>query len=227
MVFFQIALLLFFFKSTCLAEQVLISLGENCNVAVALSQHGLRKQSLPFDWNITPFQSLFDIFLNDFSNFLRPEDLLLDVDLHTVVNQHYHIKFAHDFPTFDYDLKNEHDLAIPIPGVVKPDFLDALPNVKEKYDRRIKRLYHILNEDNEVLFIRHNHQHVLRGEVIKFCELIQEKFPTLKFTLILWGYEDEMSEEWGHPRIKTYQLVRGDNIEAFYENLFRSLSLIH
>lgn len=225
--FVRIGLALFFLNSICYANPVLVSLGENCNVAMALSKHGLRKQALPFDWNITPFHSLYHVFSNDFSDFLLPEDLFLNDDSHTVINRHSDIAFAHDFPTYDVGSQDEQDLAIPTPGVIKPDFLDALPNIQKKYERRIKRLYNILNGDSEILFIRHNHNHVSKSEVIKFCELIQLKFPILKFTFVVWGYEDEMSEDWGHPRIKTYQLIRGNDIEAFYEYLFRSLQLIH
>lgn len=211
----------------CFAEPILISLGENCNVAIALSQHGLRKQAFPFDWNITPFHSLNQIFINDFSDFLLPNDLFLNDDSHTVINRYYGIAFAHDFPTYNTGAQDEDGLCIPVPGVIKPDFLDALPNIQKKYQRRVKRLYDTLNGNDEVLFVRHNHNHTSKHEIIEFCELIESKFPMLKFTLIVWGYEDEMKEDWRHPRIKTYQLVRGNSIEAFYENLFRSLKLIH
>lgn len=226
MTFFQVGLALFFLNSICFAERVLVSLGENCNVAMALSQHGLRKKSLPFDWNVTPFHSLYHILSNDFANVLSPEYLFLNDDSHTVINRYYGIAFAHDFPTYDLDSQDQHDLAIPAPGVIKPDFLDALPNIQEKYQRRIKYLYNILNGDDEVLFIRHNHSHVSKSEVMNFYELIKSKFPKLNFTLVVWGYEDEMKEDWGHPRIKTYQMIRGKSVEAFYESLFRSLNLI-
>ena len=78
-----------------------------CNVANALNQHQLRKQSFPFDWNITPFYSLLSILEEDFQDFLNPKYLVLRDDQRTVVNSKYGIEFAHDFPTYIPD--PEHD----------------------------------------------------------------------------------------------------------------------
>jgi hypothetical protein len=213
-----------FFCSICRAAPILVSLGENCNVAMALAENGLRKQALPFDWNITPFLSLYHVFSNDFSDFLQVEDLVLRQDLLTVVNQNHKIEFVHDFPLCGEKQKKQED-EIPVPGEIDPDFLKEFSEVQEKYQRRIARLYDVLRGDEEVILIRHNHRHIAKEEVIKFYQFLQEKFPSLNFTLVVWGYEEEMGEDWGYPGIKNYQFI-GNSIQEFYENLFYCLGVI-
>ena len=53
----------------------LISLGGECQVAYQMRLHGIRNESLPFDWIITPFEGLEKILIQRFEHFLRPENL--------------------------------------------------------------------------------------------------------------------------------------------------------
>ena len=174
---------------------IVISLGETCNVATALKDHNLRKQSLPFDWNITPFYSLLSILDDDFQDFLNPNYLVLRDDERTVINTKYGIEFAHDFPTNIPDpphdnLHTEHSLnSLCSFHPIRSNFLDYLPEVQEKYKRRIDRLYGILQGTDDVIFIRHNHSHVFREEIVRLYDLVCSKFPLLNFTLVLMGIQ--------------------------------------
>ena len=55
-----------------------ISLGGMCTVAAALSKNGLRSTSGPFDWLISPLESVITLLENDFRDFIEKENLIID-----------------------------------------------------------------------------------------------------------------------------------------------------
>ena len=112
-----------------------ISLGYFCSVASELERYGLRGESYPFDWVISDFGGVVEAIQNNFSNFLDYDFLAQSSLNHSVYeNTKYNIRFFHDF-----------DKYIPLKK--------QLPQVQDKYCRRIKRFYQTIV--SPTLFIRY------------------------------------------------------------------------
>lgn len=115
--------------------QHIISLGHFCAVASELDKLGFREASLPFDWIISPLDSVIDLINNNFEDFLNPDLLYRDSKRpYIVLNKRYNIAFYHDFKE-----------SIPIE--------EQVSYVQKKYDRRISRFYEYINE--KTLFVRY------------------------------------------------------------------------
>ncbi len=113
-----------------------ISLGYFCSTAMELERIGLRSESSPFDWCITPdIGGVVDAIEDHFSH-LFTYDYLAQLKKYPQYyrNTKYRIDFYHDFD--------------PYRPLVK-----QLPEVEEKYKRRINRFYESISEPT--LFIRY------------------------------------------------------------------------
>ncbi len=112
-----------------------ISLGYFCSVALELERVGLRSTSSPFDWCIANFEGVLNSIENHFQNFLDYDYLLQsDTARELYYNKKYKIWFYHDFDKY-------HSL------------INQLPDIKEKYLRRIERFYKNIQEPT--LFVRY------------------------------------------------------------------------
>ena len=70
--------------------QHIISLGHFCAVASELDKLGFREASLPFDWIISPLDSVIDLINNNFEDFLNPDLLYRDSKRpYIVLNKRY------------------------------------------------------------------------------------------------------------------------------------------
>src|SRR5262245_43310694 len=116
-----------------------ISLGGSCQIAHQLRLNQIRSAAFPFDWIITPVESLCAFIESDFRDFLAPENLRLNVNMDPdppcVEDARYNVLFPHDFP---------HDVS----------FLREIEHVKAKYQRRIDRFRTVLASDAKVLLMR-------------------------------------------------------------------------
>ena len=201
-----------------------ISLGESCTVSAALQAFGLRNASYPFDWAITPYKSLCQVFEQDFHNFFDSSAISIHSDNRAIINK-YGLIFTHDFPIIFYprDLGEENPAS---KDVIHPDWINVLPEVQKKYNRRIQRLRDICTSDKKIYFIRH------RG--ITSCEqactlrnIIKEKYPNLDFTIIVVGKNPNLVEPWEEQNIRNYYLEDKTtwNDVAQWENIFIDLGL--
>lgn len=129
----------------------LIPIGLDCWGAHPLRDWGVRKHALPFDWNVSPLDSIADIIRTDFTNFMEYEDLRFSAPKPTasfhdsgdrvvvttqlkslVLNIRTNMIFPHDFSSSGMD-----------------DFL----LVQRKYQKRIERFRSLLLDDIPVVFI--------------------------------------------------------------------------
>lgn len=100
-----------------------ISLGYFCSVAMELERIGLRSESSPFDWCISDFEGVINAIENRFEKWLDYDFLLQSASAReNYFNKRYKIWFFHDFDKY-------HSLE------------KQLPNVINKYNRRIDRFY--------------------------------------------------------------------------------------
>lgn len=119
----------------------IFSIGEACSCTSILRINDLQFQSYPLDWlyggNI---KTRTDCICNDFKDFINVEDLVkigerenpCPCDIY--LNAKNQIVFNHDFE-------------------LHKNLADIYPAVKEKYDRRIKRLYNNIQDANSILIV--------------------------------------------------------------------------
>lgn len=179
--------------------EYIISLGFDCSAARYIRRIGKRKLAFPFDWAVTPIQSAIELFRTDFKDFLNENDLIFlpptprklidDNDIEIIVtrdlitpciSKKYNILLPHDFTK-----EGSKDLSM----------------VKDKYHKRINRMYDLFKEtDNNFIFVAHNDfPHEWQQErykmanktftndfgnwKIKLKQVIDSKFPTLKYEM--------------------------------------------
>ena len=119
---------------------IIYSIGRDCACASYLQQNGLRLTSGPFDWLTNAgFEDRFTLMLNGFEDFLnqkylkkmpKPTQFPADKNNDYYENIKNNLYFWHDFPA-------------------DKSFDEAYPEVKLKYERRIKRFYENIKEKTE------------------------------------------------------------------------------
>lgn len=194
-----------------------ISLGPTCSVAYQLQKLGKKKESLPFDWIRCPnIKDVIYLIQNNFEGFLdgisfvrndtkfpiiKDSEIFDDVsDKETKVyrNEKMNIGFFHDFKD----------------GI-------TIEDVREKYNRRIKRFYEIVK--GECVFIRDDmyfHQENVE-DYNNLLRILQEFNSNNKLILIInmnknvydisglnpaikVFVDNEKQTEWQHPKIASF-----------------------
>lgn len=189
---------------------IIYSIGRDCACASYMKRALLRATSGPFDW-ITGvgFSKRIDIIRDNFRDFLekdflkfqekkpgKPDDKACDY----YYNQKTGFHFPHDFPT-----------GIPLDT--------SLPDVQEKYSRRIARFYQNIRSAERVLIVYQSHfpeQEPGIEEIIdsaeKLCQFFQKK---LDFLIVM--HDENMKTgsinyELINGHIHLYRLFSWDNI---------------
>lgn len=132
---------------------VIISLGFHCATASQLEKRRLRRGSLPFDWILQSNPDFLDdvshFISTDFTDFLGHEDLtpvpsLPEEEFTAYKSTKYEITFFHDFKGNIFSSNQS----------ANKKFFNQ---VKDKYERRIKRFFEYLNNsENVLLAFTHN-----------------------------------------------------------------------
>lgn len=128
---------------------VAISLGQCCITSTALRRNNLQSESMIFDWSagilfdvcgLGGLEGKVNLICNNFKDFFNLEDLEnrgnnKENDTHNlwIVNRRTGLQYKHDFPAWQ-----------PVN--------EAYPFVKERLDRRIKRLYDVIDSSEKILF---------------------------------------------------------------------------
>lgn len=184
-----------------------ISLGSTCQPAIHLNRNNLRQASFPLDWVVTIPGALITLFETRFEKFLEKEYLLAlktaSGDSEKIVNAFYHISFFHDFS---------------IGGLTT-----ELPSVKEKYARRINKMYCILESEGPVLFIRTK---LWEYHARQFVSILATQFPKLKYTLLVINRETEEPNEWNTSntiKINTKLAKNSNATDPTYDPLWQTI----
>ena len=120
-----------------------ISLGYDCSCASALKGLELRQFSLPFDWIQSNYGVLEKCILDNFEKF---HTNIILVNNKTRVMDDYGFQFSHDYPVIES--------STPVTGAhasekqIVDNYMEFYDEVKEKYNRRIKRFIDILQDSN-------------------------------------------------------------------------------
>ena len=146
---------------------IIIPMGMYCASAQALRAVKKRSRSLPFDWIIPlSFEKAVSFIENDFKDFFNKEDLIRfreDNKKHIgYKNKKTGLVFLHDF-TIEDQFDTEYEL------------------IKEKYDRRIQRLYQTIKASKNILYIHiYDHKSDLKQtkeEAFIALEKLQKRYP--------------------------------------------------
>lgn len=185
---------------------IIISLGEDCACSTYMKMHKLRFLSLPFDWlTNASLETRFDLVLNNFKDFLNLEDLKI-IDKKTLNHPILDTKF-------DYyeNVKNGFHFYYDFPYLVPAK--DSMPEVSDKYNRRIARLYNLIKSKKKVLFIWLSHtKHNDDVMILQKCNQICEKFnKNIDFLII---ENDPSKEGEDHDIINLSNNVQRMNIKT-------------
>lgn len=177
----------------------IISIGANCDAAHFLRENSLRRSAYPFDWNITPIQSVISLIENDFEGFLNESNLdyLQPVERMLFKEHEIDLEIANDIITpvicHRYNMLFPHDFS------VKGQY--DLEEVQKKYEKRIERLLSVLRSEKEIWFIRQdtelNDWQIAQYQSVGLepekdpadwksglANVLNRKYPALKFRLL-------------------------------------------
>ncbi len=168
--------------------RIYIPLGSICSVAFNLQNLKLRDFALPFDWvKIEKLDYISDVLENNFKDFLNVRqisesqkfpifyDNYNDItpnsnntsQLSKIMINQYKIKFYHDFCEHSNQQSNKE--------------------IKEKYNRRIERLYDLLNGKYEIYFIRDEikYKNIDNQEINRFINVLLKINSNLNYKIII------------------------------------------
>lgn len=156
---------------------IIYSLGRDCACAMYMKQNKLRITSGPFDWlTNASFETRFNMILNDFAGFLSPDDIQFLPKNPNVINDEkcdYYENVRNGFYYY-------HDFPINVP------MSESLPEVINKYNRRIARFYKNIRTKKRVLLIWFSHcSNTPDKMIIDLCNKVCGKFgKTIDFLII-------------------------------------------
>lgn len=168
---------------------LIFSLGEDCACSSYLRRFNLQEYSYPFDWlTKADFSVRVDLLLNDFKGFLEKENLI-KLDKNTFKgdkdekNDYYWCKKT------DFNFYHDFDNKMP--------FDEAFLCVKNKYQRRIQRLYKQIKSSQNILILwwsRDKHQDI--DKVIKSCEALLQKFNNKNIYMLLIEFAEQERQKF-------------------------------
>ena len=205
--FFLAIVVCFLYQRKSLAlddsQCIVISIGHTCATSNMIKFFGLRYRSFPFDWLITDLNGIIRAFDNNF-DYLLDKRYLKDISKCTpyidpipgrIGNTSYNFFFIHDFGVKLDD----------------PHIEDQLKSAKERFKRRIDRLYGLIESGKKVVLIRWNNcvdagKGVTKDSYIQLREMLNNKFPNNRVTIITVDQLENYTQNWGLKRIKSYYM---------------------
>jgi len=197
-----------------------VSLGWNCFTAQRLSESNIRFYSFPLDWNQTPIRSLHAILQKRFEDILAPQYLKISPrGWCGILNTRYTFSLSHDFPTGK-------------DGEPVSNFVDFLPEISEKYQRRIERLFDVCDLADFVYFFRvgsrgwPNDIYQSRQEVATLRDILLKLFPKKNWLLVALCNHADYANDWGMPMVKSYRFHNDAGAKKEWISVFKDLGLI-
>ncbi|RAS23412.1 DUF1796 family putative cysteine peptidase [Paraburkholderia bryophila] len=117
-----------------------VSLGSNCELTANLRRYFKADRTYPFDWWITPLDSITQLLETEFDGLFNPENLQVSTDGQTVICRKFNLLHHHDFS------RDEQ-------GKVIPALAEQLPGLREKF-LSLKNRFMSDCATGRVLFVR-------------------------------------------------------------------------
>lgn len=172
-------------------DREIISLGNNCDVGLALRKLKLKQQTYPFDWVRSNPKIIYDTLVNGYEKYIQfgnPDGNNYNV------SDDYQIKDM--FACFYKGKKQIPNSHINYYGQHFTHYID-LPSeeLKAKFSRYFNRFLDILESSNIVIFIHTTENYILHklsrdnkdlyfSYLKKIAEFIAEKYPKLNFKIL-------------------------------------------
>lgn len=194
----SIIVLLLFFQNIQANIPTYITLGGACGPSLMLRELNLRKAAYPFDWIVSPFESVYNAIDDDFEYFFQ--NLTVRSNNQGVID-YYGFHFVHDLPTvcdagadlLNVDFIGNNDLA--------GNWEAALPLVREKYQRRIDRFRQACLGKETIFFLSDG---LLKEHTLILRDLISKKYPSLDFVLIVFSPNESFRNPWHFEKIRNF-----------------------
>lgn len=188
----------------------IISLGRSCSAALHIREFKLSQEAFPFDWLVTPFDSLYSLLLYDFQDFFSKNNLEqrgTKPSSIPVYETKYGTLHIHDF-LIGSSIDEQYDL------------------IKEKYMRRIRRFRMILNSGRLVYFVRTD---ISKGQAYKLVTYISKTWPHLTYVLVAVGDQLEHKNDWNMDNVRNFYV--SPKLSTFqktteWQSIFKKLHLI-
>ncbi|MDD4519883.1 MAG: DUF1796 family putative cysteine peptidase [Alphaproteobacteria bacterium] len=192
---------------------LIFGIGEACSCTQALRGAGLQIKSFPFDWLYgSDFLGRIEILSSCFKDFFKKEDLVdtktTNLDKKNLCkiykNKRNKIVFNHDF-------------------LEKMPFDEAYPNVFEKYQRRIGRLFSLIKQAKSFLVVyieTPNAEEKLtdKKDLKKAFSFLQKAFPHKKIDLIYFSNTTKAFDKQSFEEISKHILLARFNYSSIKEN---------
>jgi len=163
--------------------ELVFGLGNTCQVAYQIEKYfGFRLNS-PFDWLITPFNSISKIFSDDGEFFGR--NIKVEFSGQAAICNHYGIAYHHDYP------RDQNSFIS-----ITPELMNAS---RGKMQHKYNKFKELLNQGKKTLFVRLGGHHdsaigsayvpdprtLTTEDLNSLCDAIARKFPDLPFAILL------------------------------------------
>ena len=167
---------------------LIISLGEDCACTSYLRRFNLQYNSYPFDWLTgAEFSKRIDLLCNNFERFLNIEDLKNITKKNTNLCDNRTDSYQNNYTNFNF----YHDFLKEIP------FETMFNKVKEKYERRINRMYSHIETSENILFVWWSRDKHLENDNLKNAyEKLSKKFKNKSIYLLIIEYKDTNIPEY-------------------------------
>jgi hypothetical protein len=190
---------------TFATDPIYIPLGSSCVPGLRLNECSLRLAAYPFDWLISPFDAVYATIEEDFSRFFTGLELVPDA---SGAKDSYGHLFIHDWRIKEHPSVDLAEVDWVPSNTIIGDWQEYLPLIREKYKRRIERFEHVLNSERNIVFVRYNE--IDKESSIKLRDLIRNKYPNLKFVLVVVKFDPEFVEPWDIEHIKNFSIEHND-----------------
>ena len=168
---------------------IVISLGQNCHSSMVLRNCGQQQFSYPLDWSagilwdkcgVAGLPGKVELICNNFQGAFEREDFVVfgepapDSPHFWVKNLKTGLQYQHDFP--------------------KGETVDEyFPVFREKYQRRVNRLYEEIGRSERILFFFISYTNELTDDVVILCHnRLANCFPDKKIDLMLIMKDDSV-----------------------------------
>ena len=233
-------------------SNIIINIGYNCSSYDILKKFNLKTYSYPFDTKVIYEIPLINCLEDDFKEFMNEEYFTLYFDRECPVNK-YGIVLNHIFP-FDETNENDNDyysinyveeyLDIKFcnfiddkiidykynlhshnkPRILSKNYLDILPELKNKFNRRINRFREtMMSNDNVYLF---RNEKISKESCIQIYNILINRYPNINLKIIaISKYDEKFKENWDNKNILNYFIDENNEYEDL-NNIFKNIGLI-
>ena len=234
-------------------NNIIINIGYNCSSNDILKKFNLQTFSYPFDYKLIYELSLINCLKYDFIDFMNESYFTLFLDKECPVNK-YGIVLNHIFPfeetnenidnyfstdeienklnlkfsnlvpdhkieSYNYNLHNHSK-----PRILSKNYLDILPELKIKYNRRINRFREAMTSNKNIYLFRN--EKISKESYIEIYNILIERYPNINLKIIVISkYDEKIKENWNHTNILNY-FINKDNEDEEINNIFRSIGLL-